>query len=64
MKPWMGWSWSTTAAERHARLTWHEWQETQRMQATATQTTETFTEREEAHLRFLRWYYVERRLAS
>lgn len=64
MKPWSGWSWSTTAAERHSHLTWQEWQEKQRWQTAAAQAAETFTEREEARLRFLRWYYAERRLAS
>jgi sulfur relay (sulfurtransferase) DsrC/TusE family protein len=67
MKPWVGWSWSTTVAERHSRLTWQDWQdwqEKQRHQIAAAQTAETFTDREEALLRFLRWCYTERRLAS
>jgi hypothetical protein len=51
-------------AERHARLTWQDWQEKQRHQIAAAQTAETFTNREEARLRFLRWCYTEQRLAS
>ena len=64
MQPWMGWTWSTTAAGRRSRLTWQDWQEKQRLLVATQQASETFTDREEARLRFLRWCYVEQRLAS
>ena len=64
MKPWMGWTWSTAMAERRSRLTWQDWQQKLIRRTATEQTVKRFTDREEAHLRFLRWCYVEQRLAS
>lgn len=64
MDPWMGWTWSPTAEAAHVRLTWSEWLELMRQRTPAAQTRDSFTRREEAYLRFLRWCYDEQRIAS
>lgn len=64
MTPWIGWTWTTATAARHSKISWDEWQATQRREVATTRQTKNFTTREEARLRFLRWYFTEHRIAS
>lgn len=64
MDPWKGWTWSTATAATRARRTWPEWLELLHRRTGISQSRDTFTRREEAYLRFLRWCYDEQRLAS